>query len=33
MTNTSIARLFEMTSQGVGKWKKEIQLNNTGGEK
>ena len=23
MTNTSIARLFEMTSQGIGKWKKE----------
>lgn len=23
MTNTSIARLFKMTSQGIGKWKKE----------
>ena len=23
MTNASIARLFEMTSQGIGKWKKE----------
>lgn len=23
MTNTSIARLFEMTPQGIGKWKKE----------